>query len=350
MRSIICTKPGTLETVESPDPTPTPGHLIVRIRRVGICGTDLHAFKGVQPYFTYPRILGHEIAAEVVDTGGSHRFRSGDEITIIPYRHCGACHACRTGKTNCCMNLQVLGVHADGGMVQYLSIPEDMALAGSGLTPTAQACVEPLAIGAHALRQAQARSGDWLVLLGAGPIGIGIAALALRKNLSLIVLEPDEQRREFCSTRLGVPHVLDPYSADTRTMIGELTAGRFADIVMDATGNLKALESMIGFLGHGGKMIMVGLQKQPFSFDHPEFHRREATLMSSRNATREDFQTVMEFLRTETAFADQYVTHDLDAAHADDGFKEILASTPAHALHRSDDAGSTSIIKVHMLF
>jgi 2-desacetyl-2-hydroxyethyl bacteriochlorophyllide A dehydrogenase len=281
MRSLVCTTPGTLIYRDIPEPLPAAGRSILRIRRIGVCGTDLHAFQGTQPYFTYPRILGHELAGEV----------GGEAYSVLPYISCGTCIACLRGKPNCCATLQVCGVHIDGGMAEYLSVPTANLVPSGGLSLDALCMVEPLAIGAHGVARAGVSEGEWVVVMGAGPIGLSAVTFALDAGARVIVLDTNEWRLSFCQERLAVSCVLaGPGSIKA---IKDLTAGSLASIVIDATGNLAAIQGGLDYLSQGGRYVLLGLQKEPFSFSHPEFHRKEATLMSSRNATRADFDFVI---------------------------------------------------------
>ncbi len=132
MRAILCREPGQLEIVERPTPLPGEGEALVRIRRIGVCGTDMHIYQGNQPYFVYPRVMGHELSGEIVEAPKGSKLRAGDEVYIVPYLHCGHCVACRVGRTNCCTSLKVLGVHVDGGMCEYMALPEIRAVQGRG--------------------------------------------------------------------------------------------------------------------------------------------------------------------------------------------------------------------------
>src|SRR5882672_1087109 len=154
MKTLVCVKPGQLEFTESERPTLQKGHAIIKIKRIGICGTDLHAFEGTQPYFSYPRILGHELSGELVEIDDAPGFQIGEAVTFIPYFNCGVCIACRNSKPNCCVNIKVCGVHIDGGMSSYLSVPSASLVHGEGLSFDELALIEPLAIGAHGIRRA----------------------------------------------------------------------------------------------------------------------------------------------------------------------------------------------------
>src|SRR5678810_398704 len=171
MKSLICKQPYHFEYADINAPELTPGHAIIKIKRIGICGTDLHAFEGTQPYFNYPRILGHELAGKLIEFDNAPGFEIGEAVTFIPYFNCGQCIACRKGKPNCCTKMQVCGVHVDGGMVEYLSVPSSSLLHSEGLSFDELALVEPLAIGAHGVRKAAIVPDEYVLVMGAGPIG-----------------------------------------------------------------------------------------------------------------------------------------------------------------------------------
>lgn len=309
MKSLVCTTPGQFDYQTGEQPTLQPGHAIVRIRRVGICGTDLHAFEGTQPYFNYPRILGHELAGELVAIDGDTDFEVGETVTIIPYFHCGHCIACRSGKTNCCERLQVGGVHIDGGMTEFLSVPAYSLVHSNGLGFDELALVEPLAIGAHGVRRAAVQAGEHVLVMGAGPIGLGVMAFAKLAGATVTALDLNDNRLQFCREQLGIDHTVNARQEDALEQIRRITKGDMPTVIIDATGSLKAIEQGFSYLAHGGRYVLVGLQKGNISFSHPEFHKREATLMSSRNATRADFDQVMNALKNKDIDPTTYITH-----------------------------------------
>jgi len=309
MKVLVCTEPGNFEYEMRQKPQLQPGYAIIKIKRIGICGTDLHAFEGTQPYFSYPRILGHELSGELVDFDNAPGFQKGEIVTFIPYFNCGHCIACRMGKPNCCSSIQVCGVHCDGGMVEYLMVPSQSLLHGDGLSLDELALVEPLAIGAHGVRRAQIADGENVLVIGAGPIGLGTMEMAKIAGANVIAMDINEQRLQFCKEKLGVGFTLNAASKDIVQQLAEITNGDMPTVVIDATGNLKAINTGFQYLSHGGKYILIGLQKGEICFSHPEFHKREATLMSSRNATKEDFQKVMSAMKNKIIDPSNYITH-----------------------------------------
>ena len=290
MQQWICNEPGTLSLQEAEMPQRAAGSSLLRVRNIGICGTDIHAFAGNQPFFSYARILGHELAVEIVE---SDTFETGELATIIPYFNCASCNACAAGKPNCCESLQVFGVHIDGGMREYIVVEDRYILPGRGLTADELALVEPLSIAAHGLRRAALKPDEKVLVMGAGPIGLFTNLLAKIQGAEVEVAEPNPSRLQFCLDHLGV---------------SEASTNAYSTVI-DATGNLAAIESGFAKMAHGGKYVLIGLQKQSISFSHPEFHKREATLMSSRNATIEDFEYVMNLFRDKKIQADPFISH-----------------------------------------
>lgn len=309
MKALVCTQPGKLEFAGVEKPVLSKGRSIIRIRRIGICGTDLHAFEGTQPFFRYPRILGHELAGELVEADDAPGFEPGEVASFIPYFHCGDCIACRMGKPNCCAHLEVCGVHVDGGMVEYLSVPSASLLHSDGLSFDELALVEPLAIGAHGVRRADIQPDEFVLVVGAGPIGLGTMELARHAGGKVIALDMNRQRLQFCKDKLNVPFTIDALDSDVAGQIREITNGDMPTVVIDATGSLKAINNSFQYMSHGGRYVLIGLQKGDVCLSHPEFHKREGTLMSSRNATRQDFEQVMSLMRQGKIEPSTYITH-----------------------------------------
>ncbi|MEO5594418.1 MAG: zinc-binding alcohol dehydrogenase family protein [Chitinophagaceae bacterium] len=323
MKSLICVTPGQFEYKNIAEPVLTSGNTLLRIKRIGICGTDLHAFEGTQPFFSYPRILGHELAADIAETDNKS-FSKNEVVTFIPYFNCGICIACRMGKPNCCTSLQVSGVHTDGGMVEYLSVPSYSLVHGDGLSYDELALVEPLAIGAHGVRRAGIAEGEYVLVVGAGPIGLGTMEFARIAGGNVIAMDINEGRLNFCKEKLQVTDTVNPVSEDAMKKLKAITNGDMPTVIIDATGNLKAINNAFQYLAHGGRYVLVGLQKGDISFSHPEFHKREATLMSSRNATRADFEHVIASMKRGFVNPTNYITHRVSFNQVKDEFSNWL--------------------------
>ena len=324
MKTLVCTKPGEFNYINAEQPQLTPGHVIIKIRRIGICGTDLHAFEGTQPYFEYPRILGHELAGEIVAAEDSSDFKIGETVTFIPYFSCGECIACRMGKTNACVNIKVCGVHQHGGMVEYYSVPTYALVHGEGLSLDALALIEPLAIGAHAVRKSGVTKGEFVLVVGAGPIGLGTMEFVRAAGANVIALDTNNDRLRFCKEALKLEHIINAIDDDVLEKLKAITNGDMPTVVMDATGNLNAINNAFRYMAHGARYILIGLQKGDIYFSHPEFHKREATLMSSRNATRVDFENVISLIKRKEIDPTIFITHRVNFDQVKDEFKNWL--------------------------
>lgn len=324
MRTLVCTSPGFFEYSDNPVPASRPGYSIVKIRHIGICGTDLHAYEGTQPYFDYPRILGHELSAELVESNDAPGFENGESVTILPYFSCGHCIACRNGKPNCCTTIKVCGVHIDGGMAEYLSVPSGCLIHGEGLPDQHLAIVEPLAIGAHGIRRAGMEPGEYVLVAGAGPIGIAAMEFARLAGGKVIAMDVNPFRLSFCIDKKHAEYIVNAKQDNTRDQLLEITNGDMPTVVIDATGNRNAINNGINYLAHGGRYVLIGLQKGDLEFSHPEFHKREATLMSSRNATIQDFEQVIGCISKGLIRPSDYISNTILFENTADAFPGLL--------------------------
>lgn len=317
MKSIVCEQPNVFKLAEVEPPLPKDGEAIVAIKRIGICGTDLHAYKGNQPFFRYPRVLGHELAG-VIEWIGENTFglKAEDHVSIIPYMECGKCIACRKGKTNCCTQMKVLGVHNDGGMRERISVPYHHLLKTEGLSLDQAAVIEPLSIGAHAVRRGETKEGEFVLVIGAGPIGLGVMSFAKQAGAKVIAMDINDKRLEFCRKWAKVDYTIHALESPMEAL-KEITGGDMPDTVFDATGNTKSMTDSFRFPANGGKLIFVGLVKSDIVFSDPDFHAKELTLMASRNATKEDFEQVSKSIRSGNIDVNAYITHR-------SGFEEMI--------------------------
>ncbi|HEX6566633.1 MAG TPA: zinc-binding alcohol dehydrogenase family protein [Chthoniobacterales bacterium] len=312
MKAIRLEEPGRFAQVnlEPASAALQPDEALVRVHRIGVCGTDLHAFRGNQPFFTYPRILGHELGVEVLDLGGQGEgIRAGQYCAVEPYLNCGTCIACRRGKPNCCVKLAVLGVHVDGGMREALVVPIRKLHPSKNLTVEQLALVETLAIGCHAVDRAGLEKGEFALVIGAGPIGLGVMQFAIEAGAQVIVLDINSQRLEFCRSRLSVPYTIDASRENVLEALVEITAGDLPTAVFDATGNGRSMASAFAYPGNGGRLIFVGLFQGDVTFNDPNFHRRELTILASRNARPADFSRIISLIEAKRIDTSPWITH-----------------------------------------
>lgn len=313
MRSLVLDAPGKLIAAATVHPgPPSPGQVLVRVHRVGVCGTDIHAFKGRQPFFTYPRILGHELGVEVIAVGeGATNVKIGDHCAVEPYLNCGHCAACRRGKPNCCQALSVLGVHVDGGLRDQILIPANKLHPSFQLSDDQLALVETLGICAHAVERAQVASGETVAVIGAGPIGLAAIQFALTAGARVIVIDVNPDRLAFCRNRLGLApdDLIDAGQGEVVGRLRELTAGDQPAVVFDATGNPGSMTSAFDYPAHGGRLVFIGLFPGNLTFDDPSFHRRELTVLASRNSLPRDFTRIISLVESGKVDTSPWITH-----------------------------------------
>jgi 2-desacetyl-2-hydroxyethyl bacteriochlorophyllide A dehydrogenase len=323
MLTVICDTPGTLLAQNRPLPQRQPGEVLLRVKRVGVCGTDLHIFTGNQPFLSYPRVMGHELSGIVEEADADSGLAPGDAAYVMPYLSCGHCVACRQGKSNCCVTIQVLGVHRDGAFTEYLTLPQRFVHRADGISLDQAAMLEFLAIGAHAVRRGEVQAGQRVLVAGAGPIGLAAMLFARLRGASVVALDSRQDRLAFALAHLGVTAAV-PVGDQDEAELARLTDGEHFDVVFDATGNAKAMERGFRFIAHGGRYVLVSIVQGQITFSDPEFHKREATLISSRNATDADFTTVLAAMRAGLVPDAALATHHMRLADVPTEFAGLL--------------------------
>jgi alcohol dehydrogenase len=324
MKAILLEKPGKFEQVQINEPAqPGPGEALVRVHRVGICGTDYSGYLGKMPFYSYPRIPGHELGVEVVAVGaGVENVKPGDRCSVEPYINDPDSYASRTGHPNCCEHLQVLGVHTDGGLRPRFLVPARKLHPSAKLTMEQLALVETLAIGCHAVDRGAPAPGDNVLVIGAGPIGLSVIEFTKLARARTIVFDLNEQRLDFCKRAMGIADTV-PIKGDGSELkaLQDLTGGVLAQVVIDATGNNKSMSNALNYVAFGGKLVFVGITTQEVSFGHPLMHRRELTLLASRNALPPDFDRIIRLIEEGQIDTRPWITH-----HA--AFGEMIGEFP----------------------
>ncbi len=324
MKTVVLEKPGEFRVTDRDETgDPPAGWARVRVRRVGICGTDWHAYHGRQPFFTYPRVLGHELGVEIESAPGLD-LQPGDRCAVEPYLNCGHCVACRRGRGNCCVDLKVLGVHIDGGMCERLLVPGSKLHRSASLSLDQLALVETLGIGCHAVARAAPERGEPVLILGAGPIGLSVIPFVQAAQAVPIVADVSEPRLAFCRQRMNVAHALDA-RGDLVARIRDHCNGELPTVVIDATGNPASMMRTFDMVAHGGRIVFVGLFAGDVSFADPSFHRREATLLASRNALPGDFTRIIRLIEDNVVDTTPWITHRAAAVELPDVLTSWLA-------------------------
>ena len=304
MRALVLHAPGKWgwEDIQEPDGE----GVLVRVQQVGICGTDYQAIRGCQPFFTYPRRLGHEISVQVLESAGD--LVHGMYCAVNPYMFCADCQACKRGDTNCCYELRVLGIHQDGAFTRLMRLPSFSLHPSASLPPTVLALVEPLVVGYHAVKRARISAQDQVLVVGQGPIGLACALMAKAMGADLAVMDIREDRRQS-GLRL-TERALAP-GKNPEIVVREAFDGDLPVTVIEATGNRAAVHQSYQLVASGGTLVFVGLYVGNFEFDDPDFHRRELTLRASRNGTHDDFCAVMSLLENGTVDPSWFITDQI---------------------------------------
>ncbi|MEP3048174.1 MAG: zinc-binding alcohol dehydrogenase family protein [Roseibium sp.] len=320
-KSMTCgtvVEPGVFRIESRELPTEAPeGWVLIDIQAVGVCGTDYHIFEGKHPFLEYPRVIGHELSARIVNDTGE--WKAGELVVVNPYVSCGTCRACKKGKPNCCSQIEVLGVHRDGGLCSRIAVPADNIYPAPNLTNLQASMVEFLAIGAHAVRRANLTSQDRVLVTGAGPIGIGTALFARLSGAEVHFLDLSEVRLDQAKKLFGFENT---HVAGSEILSGDLRDG--FDVIFDASGSQQAIEAGFPLLAHGSRYVLVSVVKSTITFDDPEFHKRETQIIGSRNATKEDFQTVMAAIRKKQIDTDALCSQTVPLEEFGDRFPELV--------------------------
>lgn len=285
MKAIVIHRPQEISLAEVSNPERRGNEVLIKVRAMGICGSDIAAYKGINPLVTYPRIIGHEIAGEILETPRNEtEIKPGDRVVLEPYVYCGQCYPCMNKRTNCCENLAVRGVHIDGGMSEVCFHPRHLvhkvAVAASWMH---LAMVEPLTISVHAVKRARLAKGEHLVVTGSGPIGLLAAQYALVIGAVPIMVDPIDERLAFARS-LGIPYSINPARESAVARIKEITRGRMAEVMIEASGSDAAIRTSIEYVANSGRISLVGWPKGEVSLMTSQFTKKELDVMGSRNS------------------------------------------------------------------
>ncbi len=314
MQAIQFTAPKEITIIDLPEPlAPGPGEALVRTHRMGICGTDLSCYLGKFPFFAYPRTPGHELGLEVVAVAEDvTNVKSGDKCSLEPYVNDPASLTSQKGAPNCCPGVQVIGVHNNGGLRKGIfAVPARKLHPGNDLSYDQLALVETLAIGYHAVQRGNPQPGETVLVIGAGPIGLACLEFLKLMEVKTIVMDMVQSRLDFCQKNLGIHHAI-AFQPDGSHLaaLEEITGGQLADVVIDATGNPKSMSTCFDYAAFTGRVVYVGITTADLTFPHAAvFHRREITLLASRNALPADFGHIIQLIRDGKINTGLWITH-----------------------------------------
>ncbi|TWT97720.1 putative zinc-type alcohol dehydrogenase-like protein YjmD [Botrimarina colliarenosi] len=322
MKALQITEPGQVRLTGVPEITPASGEVLLQIRTVGYCGTDLSTFRGRNPLVTYPRIPGHEVAAVVAALGeGVDGWAIGDEVLVFPYTECGVCSSCLAGRPNCCKHNQTLGVQREGLLTEYAAVPAGKLLRGDGLSSRELALVEPLTVGAHAVARGQVAAGETVAVFGCGAIGLGAVAAAAFAGARVIAIDIDD-RKLAIARACGAAECVNSQNTDVANALAELTEGHGPAVVIEAVGLPATFRAAVDLVAFAGRVVYIGYASQPVEYETKWFVMKEIDIRGSRNALKADFERVIAMLQQGRVPTDQIVTQEVSLEEAPDALRQ----------------------------
>ncbi len=321
LKCVVLRKPREIVVEDRPPPAgPTRGWALIKVKAVGICGSDVHAYRGTQPFQTYPRIPGHEISGTLV--GPTSRLKEGQLVTVEPLLRCGGCYPCRQGRYNCCVNLRVMGVHEDGAMCEYVRVPEELVYPVPGKIPADHAALcEPAAVACQAVKRARVTSGDTVLVIGAGPIGLLVLQVASSRGAWVIASDIDPGRLALAK-RLGADAAIDPERRDLSEALKDLTSGDGPNVVIEAVGSEPTIRQAIDVVSAAGRVVLVGLTGEAIPFKPIVVIRKELDVLGSRNSCGM-FQGAIELIAEGRIRVGPLVSHRFNLDEAPEAFRAI---------------------------
>lgn len=323
MLAIKYEKPWDVTCVNTEKPVPGQGEALIKVRSAGICGSDIGAFRGTNPLVTYPRIIGHEIAGEIISIPENKKgLKAGDHVIVDPYMYCGACYPCSLGRTNCCEDLKVLGVHVDGGMSEYFTHPADMLWKLPDDMPWELAPIaEPLTIALHGIHRGRLKKGEHVAIIGAGPIGILAAMGALAYGAEPIMIDLVEERLEE-ARRLGVRYTIQSGKEDVAAKTAGYTDGRMAELVMECSGANAAIQMSLDIAANAGRITFTGWPKNETPLMTGTITKKEVDILGARTSANE-FEEAIELIHTGKVDAGKILTKVISLQETPDTIRDI---------------------------
>lgn len=324
MKAVYMEKPWNIEISDVQMPKPKAGEALLRVKSAGICGSDIGAFRGTNGLVSYPRIIGHEIAGEVISIPENNKngIKPGDRVIVDPYLYCGHCYPCSIGRTNCCVDLKVLGVHVDGGMAEYFCHPADMLLKVPDDMPwDIIPLAEPLTIALHGIHRLNLKAGEHIAINGAGPIGLLAAMVALHYGAEPIMIDLVKERLDFAKS-LGVRYTINLREEDLVEKVSEYTNGRMAECVMEASGANSAIRATLDIVSHAGRIALTGWPKQETPIPTDMITRKEVDVRGARTSAGE-FPEAIDLIYHQKVDARRILTKVISIDEAPETIRDI---------------------------
>ena len=296
MKAVVVNEPGNATLAEIPEPTNGSGETLLQIRMIGLCGTDLNTFRGKNPLVTFPRVLGHEVAATILQAGSgiTDNLRKGTAVTLAPYTACGQCASCLRGRPNACTSNQTLGVQRDGALTERIAIPAEK-LYSANLSLKELCLVEPLRVGFHAATRGRVTKHDTVAVFGCGGVGLGAISASAFHGARVIAIDMDDAKLEI-ARKAGATELIHSGKEDLHLRLSKLTDGRGPDCIIEAIGLAHTFRASVEEVAFTGRVVYIGYAKEPVAYETSLFVQKELDILGSRNALPDDFREVIRML------------------------------------------------------
>jgi threonine dehydrogenase-like Zn-dependent dehydrogenase len=298
-----------------------PGEVRVGVRHVGLCGSDLNTYRGLNPLVALPRIPGHEIGGIILETGAGvgPAMSIGARVIVMPYTNCGNCSSCRKGRLNACRYNRTLGVQQDGGLADDIVLPETKLILNDTLAPHRLALVEPLSVGFHAVDRGRVGKGDKVAVIGCGMIGMGALLAAVARGAEVLAIDMSAHKLDL-ARRFGASVTVDASLGKVAESVEEWTGGDGVDVAVEAVGLPQTFTQAVDLACFAGRVVYIGYSKAPVTYDTKFFNLKELDIMGSRNATLDDFRAVIAHLERIGDEADLLISKTFAFADAEKAF------------------------------
>lgn len=323
MKAIQISEPYVMNVIDIAEPVLGDDEVLLKMRYVGFCGSDLNTYRGGNPMVRMPVVPGHEVGAEVVKVGKNvpEGLKPGMTVTVNPYTNCGKCASCRNGRVNACQHNETLGVQRWGAMCEYISLPWEKVIPAGLLTPRTCALIEPMSVGFHAVSRAQVTDIDVVLVIGCGMVGMGAVVRSVQRGATVVAADIDNEKLSL-ARQMGASYTINTMTEDVHARLLEMTSGFGPDVVIEAVGSTPTYQMAVDEVAFTGRVICIGYAKSEVSFQTKYFVQKELDIRGSRNAQPSDFRAVIHYLERGTCPVDRLISNVVTPENAEAAMKQ----------------------------
>ena len=323
MKAIQISEPYVMNVIDIAEPVLGDDEVLLKMKYVGFCGSDLNTYRGGNPMVRMPVVPGHEVGAEVVKVGKNvpEGLKPGMTVTVNPYTNCGKCASCRNGRVNACQHNETLGVQRWGAMCEYISLPWEKVIPAGLLTPRTCALIEPMSVGFHAVSRAQVTDIDVVLVIGCGMVGMGAVVRSVQRGATVVAADIDDEKLSL-ARQMGASYTINTMTEDVHARLLEMTSGFGPDVVIEAVGSTPTYQMAVDEVAFTGRVICIGYAKSEVSFQTKYFVQKELDIRGSRNAQPSDFRAVIHYLERGTCPVDRLISNVVTPENAETAMKQ----------------------------